>query len=974
MTDRNLTNERRERVVNVRGPIVAVGETREVDTQYGSRELAELTVRPDRGAGEPTDVTVWGDWTETAALAEPGMELLVTDAEREEYRGETSYATTGDSYVVLEPGFLVNVTDVRSWVQCPRMYYLNKLSGVPLNYPVVKGTVVHEVFGDLLRGVDLDESVQRRVAEAGLELGLLGREQTAVEDEVRRNASAAAAWLEQGVLTDTDEWRSEQTLVSPTFGIKGRADAVRRGMPVELKTGKNTNRDPRFQDKVQAACYALLLRERGVDADTGTLLYTKNAALADESGDDTADGDLSPAKEFSVGHGLLAFVVRTRNEIAAAEFDGTVPTGYEADAVCNYCFEQDTCMVVSGRLDQPSKAGSVGRAVPTAERDYFDRMYRGLEAERETVHTAYRRLWENNASQRAANDRALIDLEPLDRRRREGGRWAIAASKPAAAVSKLREGDLVLASDGDPVGGDAELARIERLGGSPPAWVDGSLSEGRETVVVGSDEPVDVRRLDTYPSELSVDRQLTALHDAVLKGDEDRKDVLFGRESPSFRDHHETYVDNNAAQNEAVNRAVNAESFALVHGPPGTGKTYTVARTLRAFLDRGDRVLLSAFTNRAVDNALDALREQGVAEAAGVDEFADAVVRVGTEEGIREDMQDVRLVEEGTPAERGRALAEAPVVAATTASCGSRVVREQSFDVALVDEASQLTEPATLAAVNRADRFVLVGDHQQLPPVVQAEGGVPIREAELGATAPDWQGGGDGRTGDGNDGTGDGNNGTGDGDNRPPRADLSESLFERLIEQHPEAGVTLTSQYRMSQRIQAFASAEFYDGRLRPANGSVATRSLADVGVDTAALPPAVRGDGVGFVDPGGRREGNTNPVEAERIATLVEQFVAAGVPRSEIGVIAPFRAQVAEITRRTDATVDTVDRFQGSSEAVILVSFVAVGELSSPLFEDYRRVNVALTRAKRGLVLVGDEAALRSDPVYDRMVDWADR
>jgi len=84
--------------VNVRGPIVAVGEIREVDTQYGSRELAELTVRPDRGAGEPTDVTVWGDWTETAALAEPGMELLVTDAEREEYRGETSYATTGGSW------------------------------------------------------------------------------------------------------------------------------------------------------------------------------------------------------------------------------------------------------------------------------------------------------------------------------------------------------------------------------------------------------------------------------------------------------------------------------------------------------------------------------------------------------------------------------------------------------------------------------------------------------------------------------------------------------------------------------------------------------------------------------------------------------------------------------------------------------------------------------------------------------------
>jgi len=84
-------------------------------------------------------VTLWGKWTETAEHAEPGMELLVTDAEEDEFGGETGYATTGDSWVVLEPDFLVDVTGIRSWVQCPRMYYLNKLSGIPLNYPVVKG-------------------------------------------------------------------------------------------------------------------------------------------------------------------------------------------------------------------------------------------------------------------------------------------------------------------------------------------------------------------------------------------------------------------------------------------------------------------------------------------------------------------------------------------------------------------------------------------------------------------------------------------------------------------------------------------------------------------------------------------------------------------------------------------------------------------------------------------------------------------
>ncbi|WP_280587203.1 AAA domain-containing protein [Halorubrum sp. Boch-26] len=924
--------------MNVRGPILSVGGTRTVSTSYGDRELRELRIRPERGAGDPVDVTLWGKWAETAEHAEPGMELLVTDAEEDEFGGETGYATTGDSWVVLEPDFLVDVTGIRSWVQCPRMYYLNKLSGIPLNYPVVKGTVVHEVFGDLLRGMDLEASVADRVEEAGLELGLLGYEPEEVADEVRRNAAAIEGWLAQGTLSDEDTWRSEFTLISPTFGLKGRADALRRGTPVELKTGKNTKREPRFHDKIQAACYALMLDERGVDPDIGTLLYTKNTALDRNE----ESGDLAPAKEFSVGRGLLEFVVRERNALAAMEWRAlddpgerpTVPTGYEADAKCQYCFEQDTCMVVSGRLDQESKAGSVGTPVPEAERDYFDRFYVALEEERRETHAEYRKLWEQTPAERAADDRALIDLEPVSQTEIDDARWRLRARKPGDAVSKLREGDVALASDGDPVDGHAELGRITELG---------------DEVVVETDEPVELRRLDVYPSEISVDRSLTALHDAILKGSDARKDVLFGRREPAFRaasehragapggadagrpaDASGAYIDNNASQNEAVGLAVDAEDCALIHGPPGTGKTYTIARTIRALVAEGNRVLLSAFTNRAVDNALEALRDQGfedwVASSRpdGAGETG-GILRVGTETGVRGDMQDVRLVQRGDPNAKAAELRDAPVVAATTAACGSRVMRECEFDVALVDEASQLTEPGTHAAINRADRFVLVGDHEQLPPVVRAEN------------------------------------------------DLKTSLFQRLIEAYPDASVMLDRQYRMSQRIQAFASAEFYDGALRPATPEVAGQTLRDLGVDPADLPDGLA-SGVDFVDPDGTRDGNRNVREAERVAQVVDAYLAAGVDPDDVGVIAPFRAQVAEIGRRTPVTVDTVDRFQGSSKEVIVVSLVATGDLDGPIFEDHRRMNVALTRAKKQLTLVGDADALGSEPFYERMLEWARR
>jgi len=904
--------------VNLRGVVVEVDDTRTVSTQYGESDLREVTIRPDRGRAEPVTVTLWGKWIETGEYLQVGMELAVYDADEREYRGETQYSTGDGTMVVVEPDFLVDVTDVRSWVQCPRMYYLNKLGGTELAEPVVKGTIVHEVFGDLLRGTDSERAVEERVEEAGLDLGLLGEDPEAMTATVRQHADAIEGWLNQGTLTGRDEWRSEQLLVSERYGLKGRADAVRRDAPVELKTGKNTRRDPRFQDKVQAACYALVLGEHSDSGppDTGTLLYTKNAAVerTEES------GDLSPAKDFTIGQGLLQFVVRARNELAAMEHGMDVPTGYEADAKCEYCFEQDTCMAVSGRLAQESKAGQVGTAIPEEEREYFDRFYEAIETERREIHEEYAKLWEQTPAERADDDRALVDLEPVGRKQLADGRWELRA-EGTGAVSKIRVGDLVLASDGDPVGGDAELARVERLG------ADGS------ELVVTADEPIELRRLDVYPSELTTDRLLTALHDALLTQPPEWKDPIFGRRDPEFEHLEETFIDNNEAQDEAVRKAVGAEDFALVHGPPGTGKTYTLARTVQELVDRGNRVLVSAFTNRAVDNALEALEAQGVTD----------IVRYGTESGVREDMQSYRLDTTGDPDECAGALEGASVVAATTAACGSRALRTQGFDVAVVDEAGQLTEPGALAAVALADRFVLVGDHEQLPPVVQAENSGAESASESAS------------------------------DDRP-RANLQQSMFERLIETDPDAGVLLDRQYRMAQRIQAFSSQEFYDGALRPATGEVAAQRLDDLdGVATATLPEHLQAT-VTFVDPDGHARGNTNPTEAAAVADAVDDYLAAGVDPGDIGVIAPFRAQVAEIGKQVPASVavDTVDRFQGSSKEVIIVSFVATGALESPIFEDHRRVNVALTRAKKALVLVGDADCLSTDEFYARLVEWA--
>jgi len=154
----------------------------------------------------------------------------------------------------------------------------------------------------------------------------------------------------------------------------------------------------------------------------------------------------------------------------------------------------------------------------------------------------------------------------------------------------------------------------------------------------------------------------------------------------------------------------------------------------------------------------------------------------------------------------------------------------------------------------------------------------------------------------------------------------------------------------------------------------VAGRTLDDLeGVFRDDLPPALR-DPVTFLAVDGDDGRYTDSQEAERIAELIDTYTDAGVSHDQIGVIAPFRAQVSTITNIVpdEVTVDTVDRFQGSSEEVIIISFTATGSLEGPIFEDYRRINVALTRPKRALVLVGDPNALREDPVYERMLEWA--
>lgn len=286
-----------------------------------------------------------------------------------------------------------------------------------------------------------------------------------------------------------------------------------------------------------------------------------------------------------------------------------------------------------------------------------------------------------------------------------------------------------------------------------------------------------------------------------------------------------------------------------------------------------------------------------------------------------------------------RIIKAATVICTTNSTAGSEILKAEKFDFAVIDEATQSTEPSALIAVLKAKRFIMAGDHKQLPPTVLNE------EAACRS--------------------------------------FTKSLFERLLALHGDKiRVMLDVQYRMNEEIAEFPNREFYDGKLK-ADEQVKRRTLRDI------LPESVDEDREDvkpflFIDTCDEleervRKGSTsreNPGEAKLVKDVAERLLNRGIRPEDIAVISPYDDQVAQIKRmlRVEGLeIKTVDGFQGREKEVVIVSFVRSNKSGTIGFlKDLRRLNVSITRAKRKLVLIGDSNTLESEGCYRRLVALA--
>jgi superfamily I DNA and/or RNA helicase len=628
------------------------------------------------------------------------------------------------------------------------------------------------------------------------------------------------------------------------------------------------------------------------------------------------------------------------------------------------------------------RASAQGGFPGARDDDHFARMIRllDMEADEEArqMLNQVRRLTAEEA-EKAGN--SIVGLTVKDEHAGLGGRALVVLSKPndrPLPWTRLGIGSPVLLSD-----------ERSRDGG----W-RGVISERDEkTVEVAFDQPPDfdgdqpALRLDLSNDEVARRRQRQAMERAkAATGDRlaQLREILLGNKPPEFDQPEKVAVQPldpslNGSQLEAVRLALAARDVGIIHGPPGTGKTTTVVELIRQAVTRSERVLACAPSNLGVDNIFERLLAAGVRavrlghparvlpalrqntldlmveahpdirlarrlqrEAFALRDKADRYTRAKPAPGAKREMRaearalmdDARRLEAQVVAQ---VLDSAAVLCSTTTGLDSEVLGQRTFDLAVIDEACQSTEPGCWIPLLRSHRLVLAGDHCQLPPTVVS---VPAKKEGFDV-----------------------------------------SLQERLIETHGgEISRRLEVQYRMNETIMEFSSQEFYEGSLQ-ADNSVRRHVLADlpsVAASDITTTPVHFFDtaGAGWdeeLEPDG--ESRRNRGEAEFVVQRVQQLLEAGLAPRTIGVITPYAAQVRllrEMVSVEGLEIDSVDGFQGREKEAIVISLVRSNQQGEIGFlADVRRMNVALTRARRKLILIGDSATLGGDEFYVRLLEY---
>ena len=514
-------------------------------------------------------------------------------------------------------------------------------------------------------------------------------------------------------------------------------------------------------------------------------------------------------------------------------------------------------------------------------------------------------------------------------------------------------------------------------------------------------------RLDLYANDITFRRMEDNLKHLSLKGKNALEYILNERNPKKNREiPYISYIDDslNRSQKSAIENSLSCENFFLIHGPFGTGKTRTLVELISQETRQNHKVLATAESNAAVDNILERLMDnkklnltrlghpQRVSKHNITQTLAYKVenhklnkkitkihrkidnliekrkVHTKPTPQYRRGFGDYDILHLASKGKGGRGISSekmksmanwieinqeideahdeikrienrmikeivdsSDVILATNSSAALESISHVKFDVAIIDEASQATIPSILIPIAKAHRFILAGDHKQLPPTIISE-----------------------------------------------RAhELEKTLFEELIRIYPFKSQLLNVQYRMNSLLMKFPNREFYN------NGLKSDSSVDDITINDI-LTSQHEEKALLFIDTS-EVEDNLemhlkdsksiiNNLEADISVSIAQDYLNAGAGEDDIGIISPYADQVKLIQEKTPVEVKTVDGFQGREKEIIIISTVRSNPHGNIGFlKDLRRLNVAITRAKRKLIIIGNADTLITNPTYARLIEFVE-
>ncbi|GAW26358.1 putative DNA replication ATP-dependent helicase dna2 [Rosellinia necatrix] len=795
----------------------------------------------------------------------------------------------------------------------------------------------------------------------------------------------------------------EEHVWSPMYGMKGNIDATvqvtmkegtqRRTLtvPFEVKTGKNATPN----HMAQTALYNLLLSDRyDIEIAYGILYYTET----------------SQTYRIPTIRNELRHMIMQRNQLACYVRERSVrlPPMKKSANTCGNCYAKVPCFIYHKLADNgdaetsgvKGKFEEVVQHLTPTHQEFFLKWEELLTKEEKESQKLRRELWTMTSTEREKVGRCFANVvieegsaaEETNNSKINRYRYSFikenASSTFSFLDSQLVVGEPVVVSDETghfalaigyvtsvrkqkiSVAVDRRLhnARIRRPGfdantnqvfasimevvpeGAAPAQSRGKAREAPVRYRLDKDE---------FSNGMATVRNnlVQVMADGVF-GSKDIRRLVVDLAPPRFKVTTTQYSVTeqgslNVDQRQAIQKVMSAQDYALVLGMPGTGKTTTIAHIIQALVGQGKSVLLTSYTHSAVDNILLKLK---------TDQYP--ILRLGAPAKVHPEVQEFAILANqpmDSFEEIRHAWHDTPVVATTCLGVSHPIFNERTFDYCIVDEASQITLPICLGPIRLARTFVLVGDHNQLPPLVQND------EARAGG--------------------------------------LDISLFKLLSDTHPDSVVNLEHQYRMCEDVMTLSNTLIYQGRLKCGTEALRNQKLdiphmnhlrrKHYDASTIMRPGTPRSFCVNWsshhcwlhnlLDPDARvrfvntdflpspreeAKGNriVNPTEARIVVQLVDSLLAVGVPASEIGVMTHYRSQLSLLKHGLrglgggQIELHTADRFQGRDKEVVVLSLVRSNEACSigDLLKDWRRINVAFTRAKTKLLVVGSRDTLK--------------